>query len=82
MLLLSLAKLAASVVVLLVAAPLASAELRQGPTGVEYVKRFQPSTGVAGECYYTCPATTGSQRNGMLVSPIVGEEQEDVTTCK
>lgn len=34
----------------------ASAELRQGPTGVEYVKRFEPSAGGVGDCFYNCPA--------------------------
>lgn len=37
--------------------PLASAELYQGPTGVEYVKRFTPSAAAcaSGAAYYTCP---------------------------
>jgi hypothetical protein len=46
--------------------PLVSVELRQGPTGVEYVKRFAPSTGVAGECFYTCAPTY--EVNGQTLS--------------
>jgi hypothetical protein len=57
MLLLALAKLSAPVVAFLAIAPLASAELRQGPTGVEYVKRFQPSS-AANPCVYECPDYT------------------------
>jgi hypothetical protein len=34
------------------------AALIQGPTGVEYVKRFQPSAGPG--CFYQCPAQIGS----------------------
>lgn len=78
MLLLSFAKLAVPVVALLVAAPLASAELRQGPTGVEYVKRFAPSPGVAGECYYTCPPTLGDL---VLTNGETGTEFEVYTAC-
>lgn len=47
-------KLVALAASLLASMPLASADLRQGPTGIEHVKRFQPST-AANPCPYVCP---------------------------
>lgn len=66
----SLANLAAPAVALLlaaVAAPLASAELQQGPTGIEYDKRFAASP-VGTNCRYSCPLMI----NGVPVSSGAG----------
>lgn len=44
---------------LLSAASPAAAELRQGPTGVEYVRRFEPSPGPNGQtCTNQCACLT------------------------
>lgn len=81
MLLQSPFKSAASVIALFVVAiPLALAELRQGPTGIEYVKRFLPSPGVGG-CYLECPAT--SPGGVPLINGVTGNEntEDETTVC-
>lgn len=67
--------------------PRASAELAQGPTGVEYVKRFTPSQCAGGSRTYTCPdyLPTGTYQ-GLPVSatPAGGSAfflNEDSTIC-
>lgn len=82
-------KLAALAASLLAAAPFASAELRQGASGIEYVKRFQPSpAGTA--CIYKCPSIAGFVQIDALVTEaittdtdpngVVSTERE--TTCR
>lgn len=51
------------------------AGLIQGPTGVEYVKRFQPSAGPS--CFFQCPAAIGSF---VVLNPQGTEVQNGVRT--
>lgn len=46
---------ALSLILNLLLASSASAELQQSPTGVEYVKRFAPSSAANGGCPFVCP---------------------------
>lgn len=78
---LPLAALAAS----LALAPLASAEIHYGATGVEYAKRFTPSSGL---CFYQCPTLTYSDPDthaSMTAQPLNPQgttaSGSSVTTC-
>lgn len=80
---LSIAAIAAS----LTLTPLVSAEIYYGATGVEYAKRFTPSSGV---CFYVCPqiVVTGVDPNTnvaistqMDAASANGVDDGTTTTC-
>lgn len=76
----------AAIIASLTLVPMASGEIIYKATGVDYVKRFQPSSGA---CYYVCPTfvTSGTQADGTPTTTYDssnnpnGQDDGTLTTC-